>query len=145
MLPPLSLSLLPVYLRIPPRFPSSLTRHFSPPFLVRLFEFFFFFLLFFPLLLLPSARMFLRSRNRTTGEYQSVKLVSPRRARNFSEDRGWREGGVRRKEKFVAKFAAPIVIANIFIPSYSFRFSLSIFFLSSMRDDDGKNRSEFRR
>lgn len=74
--------------------------------------------------------MFLRSRNRTTGEYQSVKLVSPRRARNFSEDRGWREGGVRRKEKFVAKFAAPIVIANIFIPSYSFRFSLSIFFLS---------------
>lgn len=89
--------------------------------------------------------MFLRSRNRTTGEYQSVKLVSPRRARNFSEDRGWREGGVRRKEKFVSKFAAPIVIANIFIPSYSFRFSLSIFFLSSMRDDDGKNRSEFRR
>lgn len=144
MLPPPSLP--------PPRLSansSSLSLLPHPPFLASLsrpiIRILLLFSPFFPLLLLPSARMFLRSRNRTTGEYQSVKLVSPRRARNFSEDRGWREGGVRRKEKFVAKFAAPIVIANIFIHSYSFRFSLSIFFLSSMRDDDGKNRSEFRR
>lgn len=121
----------------PPPSPA-ISRYFSPPFLVRLFEFFFFFLLFFPPPPSPLREDVLAFAEPHHG---GIPIGKTRKSASCEEF----QRGVRRKEKFVAKFAAPIVIANIFIPSYSFRFSLSIFFLSSMRDDDGKNRSEFRR
>lgn len=113
---------LPLYLRIPPRLlPSSLLsrrRYFSPPFLVRLFEFFFFFSL--SLSLREDVLAFAEPHHR--GEYQSVKLVSPRRARNFSED-GGKEESVEKKNLSPSLSPSPLLLRI-----FSFPVIRSIFF-----------------
>lgn len=127
---PLSSPLICEFLLASPPPPPPAAAYSSPPFLVRLFEFF----SFFP----PSSP---RGCSCVRGEPHHGGIPigkTPRRARNLSEDG---KGRVHRKEKFV-KFLAPVVISNIFVPSYSFYFYYHFLYLfrpseMMMEEEDG--------